>query len=344
MKICYLLESVELSGGVRIVLDQARALQSRGHNVVVRALSGNHLWYPHHIDVDYVNDLSSGFAHIPDIVVATFWTTVKPALKIEHAVKFHLCQGYEGGFVEYASLRSEIEAAYKHPITKITIGKWLSDILENNFGKENFSIYNIGQIVDLETFVPLPAEEKQLPQATSKQVKILIVGHFGMSVKGIPYALHAAKLLREKGIEIYLIRVSQVDLFTEEIAIAHIDEYHTHISPSELNEIYQKSDLLFSPSLAQEGFGLPFAEALACGIPTVATAIPSYLDFDPIHDYTCFVPEKDPVAMADAALKIIGDRHLQRHLRTRGIEVVNNNFRSGMVADRLEAIFHEALK
>lgn len=346
MKLCYLLESTELSGGVRIAFDQARALQSRGHHVLVRALSGDHSWYPHKIAIDYVSDLSSDFRdnQTPDIIIATFWTTVKAAIKLKSKLTFHLCQGYEGSFMEYAALRTNIEAVYRLPIAKITIGEWLSDILKENFGKDSFSIYNIGQIVDLEIFRPLPTSEKQLAQPVSRQVRILIVGHFGVSVKGIPYALHAVKLLRGKGIKVYLIRVSPGNLITEEASITLIDEYHTHISPSDMNEIYQKSDLLLSPSLTQEGFGLPFAEALACGIPTVATEIPSYLDFDPMHDYTCFVPEKDPAAMADAALKIIGDRHLQKHLRARGIEVINNNFRSGMVADRLEAIFHEALK
>lgn len=341
MKICYLLESTELSGGVRIVFDQARALQSRGHHVIVRALTGDHSWYPHEIAIDYVPDLSSDFKdnQTPDIVVATFWTTVNAAVKLKGKLKFHLCQGYEGSFMEYTALRPDIEAVYKTPIAKITIGEWLSAILENNFGKDSFTIHDVGQIVDLEIFRPLPVR-----QPASKQVRILIVGHFGMSVKGIPYALHAVKLLREKGIEVYLTRVSPVNLIAEESDLTAIDEYHTHISTSEMVKAYQKNDLLLSPSLAQEGFGLPFAEALACGIPTVATAIPSYLDFDPVHDYTCFVPEKDPVAMASAAFSIIKDTQLQEHLRKRGIEVINKKFRNEFVAEKLEAIFCRALK
>lgn len=347
MNICYLLESAELSGGVRVVFDQARALKKRGHTVVVRAARGDHKWYPHQIDIVYVSDLSADFnpeEPVQDVVIATFWTTVHHAMRLKSRQKFHLCQGYEGGFMEYADLRHEIEAVYRLPIAKLTIGKWLSDILENNFGKDTFTIYNIGQIVDLEIFRPLPASEKQFPQSISNQVKILIVGHFGMSVKGIRYALHAVKLLREKGVKVYLTRISPVNLITEESALTDIDEYHTHISPSDMNLIYQKNDLLLSPSLAQEGFGLPFAEALACGIPTVATAIPSHLAFSSIHDYTCFVPEKDPAAMADASLNIIEDSHLQKHLRDRGIEIVNNNFKSEDVAERLETLFYKASK
>lgn len=59
LKICYLLESTNLSGGVRVVFDQTRALRERGHEVKVRALFGDHMWYPYSVDVDYVSDLAS---------------------------------------------------------------------------------------------------------------------------------------------------------------------------------------------------------------------------------------------------------------------------------------------
>lgn len=57
LKICYLLESTNLSGGVRVVFDQTRVLRERGHEVKVRALFGDHMWYPYSVDVDYVSDL-----------------------------------------------------------------------------------------------------------------------------------------------------------------------------------------------------------------------------------------------------------------------------------------------
>lgn len=343
MNICYLLESTELSGGVRVVFDQARALKKRGHKVLIRAARGNHKWYPHQIDVAYVSDLSSDFnpgVPVQDVVIATFWTTVYQAMRLKSAQKFHLCQGYEGSSIEYSHSLLAIEEAYKVPIPKLTIGDWLSDRLVNIFGPDSFKIHNIGQIVDLELFTPSPL----LRQNSSRKVRTLVSGVFDADVKAIKYALNAIALLRKKKVGIQLIRVSPVNTAIKEQAITGIDQYYTHISPAQMTKIYHNCDMFIAPSLSHEGFGLPFAEALACGIPSVATAIPSHLSFDKIHDYACFVPEKDPAAMVNAALNIIEDRHLQKHLRNRGIEIVNKNFRSEDVAERLEVIFSNALK
>lgn len=346
MNICYLLESTELCGGVRVVFDQARALEKRGHEVLIRAAKGDHRWYPHHMEIAYVSELSSDFSDkkpAPEIVIATFWTTVRHALILKSALKFHLCQGYEGDIPEYSAILPEIKAAYNIPIPKITIGKWLSDRLTRIYGTNSFNIHTVGQIVDLDIFKPSASYLKQIFESTQK-IKILISGIFESSVKGIPTALHAVRLLRGKGVNIHLIRVSPWKLSETEADITPIDEYHTSIPPAKMATLYQKSNLFLAPSLSGEGFGLPFAEALACGLPTVATAIPSHISFDVKRDYACFVPEDDPQAMAAAALAIIKDSALQKHLTERGLEVVNRNFRSDIVAERLEYVFLEAFK
>jgi glycosyltransferase involved in cell wall biosynthesis len=345
MKICYLLESTELCGGVKVVFDQARALRKRGHDVYIKALRGEHTWYPHNIDIDYVQDFSNTQSgHKPDVVIATFWTTVRPALQLDSPITFHFCQGYEGDIKEYAPIRSDIDATYAMPVPKITVGPWLAERLKQHFGEEKFRTFSIGQIVDLDLFTPARPWTKWIRKPMSKRVNILLVGLFESSVKAIRDGLASVSLLKKKGLEIYLIRVSTGTPSEEECALTTIDEYHSNIFPQRMVEMYHRSDIFLAPSLAHEGFGLPFAEALACGVPSVATSIPSYLSFDSLHDYALFVPEHDPFAMAESAQKIIEDSSVRRSLRRRGLEVVNRNFRSSIVAERLENIFMAATK
>ncbi|MDA8239742.1 MAG: glycosyltransferase family 4 protein [Nitrospiraceae bacterium] len=348
MNICYLLESTELCGGVRVVFDQARALEKKGHRVLIRSCRGDHRWYPHPVTVEYVSDLASPVSPqktSPDVAIATFWTTVRAVMQLNASLKFHLCQGYEGDFQEYAPLRSEIEAVYRLPIPKITIGRWLSELLQQRFGKDSFKVFCVGQIVDIDIFRPISLWRRRLIRLKGGgEIKIIVVGLFECSFKGIPYALEAVSNIRQRGRDIYLIRVSPGAPSAGEAGITRIDEYHTHISPRDLVKIFHKSDLYLAPSLAQEGFGLPFAEALACGIPAVATAIPSYLGFDEKHDYACFVPEKNPLAMMEAAISVIDDRRLRARLGRRGPEVVHGKFRGEAVALNLESVFSGLLK
>ena len=46
--------------------------------------------------------------------------------------------------------------------------------------------------------------------------------------------------------------------------------YHVGVSDTELAALYCRAWVYVSPS-TYEGFGLPYAEALACGTPVVAT-------------------------------------------------------------------------
>ncbi len=343
MKICYLLESTDLCGGVRVVFDQARALKKRGHRVTVISKRGEHGWYPYEIDVQYSEDLSELKNREFDVLIATFWTTVKDLLLFDTPIKFHLTQGLEFLFEEYSPIKREIEEVYRLPIPKITIGQWISRQLKDSLGEDNVRIYTVGQIVDTDLFRP-PSFLKRLERRLKGDAfSLLLPGPYECSVKGVKYALQAVQIVRERGLAVHLKRLSITGMSAEEGSITEINEYYTGLSPLEVVRIYQESDIFLAPSLPEEGFGLPFAEALSTGLPAVATEIPSFLSFDERGDYAYFVPERDPEAMAEGIIKIINDRGLRRKLSKRGREVVRK-FRADEVALRIEQAIQEEMR
>lgn len=342
IKICYLLESADLGGGVRVVFDQARALTALGHEVVIRACFGDHSWYPYSVNIRYVEKPDTPFEIPPDALICTYWTTVKPAINLKIPLTFHLCQGYEGSFPELKSVHSEIEAAYRIPIPKLAIGEWISERLVRTFGADAFPIFTIGQIVDTELFRPESHWLTKLFSSTS-QANILVVGDYPISCKGIADALKAVAILRSRGIKLRLIRVSLYPLCDEEQAITPVDESYVRILPTQMASIYRNSDILIAPYLSNEGFGLPLAEAMTSGIPAIATRIPSFLSFDEKKDYAVFVPTKNPEAIADGIRSIMRNPLLKMKLASRGPSLIRKKFNAEVVASRITNILTKCI-
>ena len=78
-----------------------------------------------------------------------------------------------------------------------------------------------------------------------------------------------------------------------------------HVSREVLAAVYRRADLVLMPS-EREGFGLPLAEALACGTPVVASDIPALREVG--GDTVLYVPPGDALALARAVETLIGQR------------------------------------
>ncbi len=93
-----------------------------------------------------------------------------------------------------------------------------------------------------------------------------------------------------------------------------------HVDGAGLEELvryYQGARLLALPSL-YEGFGLPAAEAMACGVPTVVGAASSLPEV--VGDAGLQVDPDDTLGLASAMRKILTDSVLTHELVGRGIE------------------------
>lgn len=146
-----------------------------------------------------------------------------------------------------------------------------SEFARSSFIRRGFhesKILKVRYGVDLSRFYP--ARDRSWPEIPT----VLFVGAIGFQ-KGIPYLLEAVKTLRAKGrtLRLKLIGRMERDFETwlkESPLRSEIDEHVDFVANHELLQHFQNAQIFCLPSV-QEGLALVIAEAMASGLPVVAT-------------------------------------------------------------------------
>ncbi|MEM7351664.1 MAG: glycosyltransferase family 4 protein [Acidobacteriota bacterium] len=321
MRITYVLARPELGGGNKVVFQHADLLLRLGHSVSILGEGPAPEWFE--VTADYV-DASAGPIRLPsqDLVIATFWTTVRTAVELNLGPPVHFCQGYEGSHVHYRELWPEIDAAYQLALPSFTVTPYLGELLSEQFGTAS-------------RVVPPPVDPWFRPRprhGPRRRPWVALPGVFGARVKGLPTAIRAVKRLRDWGHPCRVLRFSTFPLGTEERQVAEPDRYLTAVPPQAIAEALRDCDLLLMPSEPEEGFGLPLLEAMASGVPAVASEIPStrYMT----HGTLPLIPVGDDQAMAAAARNLLSDRRAWRRIRRAGRRAARS-FRPAAIAEAL---------
>lgn len=336
-KVTYLFESTTLWGGTKVGLEQAEVLSEEGFKVTILSKDSGPDWYPLKLPVTEVPHFDSSTIPESDIVIGTYWPTVKAAYEAKRGIPVHLCQGYEGSYKELCQKKAEIDTVYSLKIPKLTVSRHLNKFLIEQFNAET---YYIGQMLNRGIFYP---SKTQKADEELNPFKILVVGPFEVDFKNIANALMGVSLAKERlPVPVKLIRVSQFPLSRDEVRLIKPDIYLFHVPNYEMGEIYRNANLFISISKEAEGFGLPALEAMACGVPVILSKISSYTAFDEIQDYALFVEPSNHVALADAISQVFNNKSLRERLRQRGISVADQ-FNREDVLDRLIKAFEDII-
>jgi glycosyltransferase involved in cell wall biosynthesis len=332
LKIAYLVPESGISGGQRVIFQQAEALARRGLPVTLICPGPAPDWYPLKAADWEESDFSRSRAlSEADVRVATFWTTVAPAVDGARGPVFHLCQGYEADLTFYADRRDAIRAAYALPTRKLAVAPHVALRLERQgYGPATV----IGQAFD-------PAE---FPAAVGRRFDpdvptILLVGTFEADVKGIRESLEALRQARAHGLKFRLRRVSTTAPGAEEQAFGLAEEHHVGLLPPEMSAAYQSSDLLIGPCHPEEGFGLPVLEALSSGLPVLLSDTPGHRHI--ARDAADYFACGQAPALVSALESLLEDGARRRRLSEQGPREAGR-FRTAEVVDRLLREFRSA--
>jgi N-acetyl-alpha-D-glucosaminyl L-malate synthase BshA len=102
------------------------------------------------------------------------------------------------------------------------------------------------------------------------------------------------------------------------------------------------SDLFLLPSL-QESFGLSALEAMACGVPVVASNVGGLPEVV-VDGVTGFLHPPDQVsAMAESAIRILSDQDLHARMAADGVRLAAERFSADRIVPQYEALYEQAL-
>ncbi|MEG4278981.1 glycosyltransferase family 4 protein [Microcoleus sp. MON1_C1] len=365
MKITFVLPTLGLTGGMRVLSIYTELLQKRGHKIFIvslplpqptliqqlRALLRGRGWLSapktqksHFDKVDVesrvietnrpITDLDVPDA---DIVMATWWETAEWVAKLSPSkgAKVYFLQHYEA--FDYVP-KGRVEATWRLPMHKVAVAQWLADIARNEYGDLSVSL------------VPPTVDTKQFydPQSRAKQPRgkqlVPTVGMYYTTTpwKGCDIALKAFSIAAKKIPNLRLVAFGcghdgpLADLLPEGT------EYNKEPTQDQLKEFYSKCDAwLFSSR--SEGFGLPILEAMACGTPVIGTpagAAPELL----AGGGGILVKPEDPEDMAKAIEQIcqLSDAEWRAMSET-ALETVRN-YTWEDATNLLEAAFYTAVE
>jgi glycosyltransferase involved in cell wall biosynthesis len=241
-------------------------------------------------------------------------------------------------------VRSQTVWAARKSAFLITVSHSVKDTIVH-FTGELEKVRVIPNGVDGSEFTPFESEAKPKPN------QILYVGVINFN-KGIDVLLKAMRLLVRKKPDVKLILVGgsfyrKTRLQEEQLHRMAIDlglgghvEFAGMKSPAEVARCMGESALLVLPSRA-ESFGSVLVEALACGIPVVATRCGGPEDIVD-EKVGVLIPKEDVNALAGAIAHVLDhrDEYDARKLRTFAIE----NFAWERIARRTVELYNEVFE
>jgi glycosyltransferase involved in cell wall biosynthesis len=151
---------------------------------------------------------------------------------------------------------------------------------------------------------------------------VIAVGR-GYPHKNVAGLLRAFALLRNRRPDVRLVLIGErylagpvLDRLATELGLSGALVWTGFVRPEELSALYSGAAAFAFPSLA-EGFGLPPLEAMACGVPVVASALTAVPEV--VGDAGLLVDPRNAEAFAAALERVLADDALRADLRARGL-------------------------
>ena len=203
------------------------------------------------------------------------------------------------------------------------------------FGLPTGQVAVVWNGVDTSTFRRLPGVERE-------RGRILFVGDSEDRNKGFSYLLSALHRLGPFApVRVVVVQRSwskRAPAMARELGLEDKLTFIDSLSIEELVREYNRAELLVSPSL-YEGFGLPAAEAQACGTAVVATSVGAFPDIVEDGETGKIVPPGEAEPLAHAIRTLLDDDTLRDSMGEAGERRIRDRFGWRRTAEQMVELY-----
>lgn len=191
-----------------------------------------------------------------------------------------------------------------------------------NLGVEPSKVKVIPNGVSLKDYIPMQKSSHRSEQCMSK--RIVTVGRL-IQNKGIHHLIDAAPEVLQRFPSTEFIIVGEGPMRTElesrakEKCVSHAFRFHGFVP--KVSDILNTNDIFVRPSLT-EGMPLAVLEAMACGLPVVATRVAGTPEIVIDHETGILVNVGDVENLAEALMELLGNTELAKKYGVRARELV----------------------
>jgi glycosyltransferase involved in cell wall biosynthesis len=273
--------------------------------------------------------VSKGFDdwHGADVVLATGWETVYPALLREEChARAYLVQDHEPDFFPASARRLWAEQTYTLGLHPIAASRWLRELLARRYGCDG-DWFRLG--VDHRTYTVRP-------EIARRDDTVIFYARATTQRRAVPLGLLALEELRVRRPELRILTFGH----TERLATGLAYEQLGIATPGQLALSYSGATIGLCLSLTN--YSLIPQEMMACGLPCVdvrgGSAEAEFGSTGPVQ-----LADPDPVALADAIEALMDDPDLWHRRSEAGVEFAADADWDG-ASRQVEAGLRESLR
>ncbi len=183
--------------------------------------------------------------------------------------------------------------------------------------------------------VPLVAEgAAEVPM--TEPVRILAMGRF-VAKKGFDQLVRAVRLIADRGVDFRLTFAGdgplrgELEGLAKELGVADRVRFPGYVSYDRVGDYFMATDMVVMPCVVaasndRDGIPTVIIEALLHRLPVVSTAVSGIPELVENEVTGMLCPERDPEALAEAILKLAGDRDFALRLAEAGRARVHERF------------------